>query len=621
MCGISGYIGKDTLSPKVIKKTLLLMRNRGPDANGSCNFFDKKNKINVNLLHTRLGIIDLDERSNQPFTDGDLTIIFNGEIYNYLEIKKKILLKKKVKFKTNSDTEVLLQAYKIFGMNFFQELEGMWSFAIWDNKKKILLLSRDRFSEKPLYFFQSEKGIYFGSEIKYLKSLSQKKFKINEGHLIRYLFQGYKSLYKYNSTFYENVENFPNASFTIINKNLRINYKKYWKLNFKSKKMNFKYAASKVKKIILKKFRQKFRSDVPMAFCLSGGVDSNTIVSTAKKKFNLKVKTFSIIDKKGGFDESKNIEKSVNYLKTKHHNLTVKIKNSFKSLEKMIEYHDGPIITSNYFYHSFLLKKISEKGYKVVFSGTGADEIFTGYYDHSLQFLYEVRNNKKFLNYLDFWNTGIRKFIKNKKFQDPYLYIKNPSYRNHMFEYFEFFSPSIKKNKKKYFKKFIETKFCSSLLRNRMMNELFFEGTRPILQADDANSMFYSIENRSPFLDKELVEFLYTVPTNLLMKKGFTKSILRESMRGIVSEDILNEKEKSGFNINVQSMFKLNSNYMKNKIINKKNKIFSIIDRNFVISILKDPDSVNKYSKFIFNFINASIFLKNNYINDNKKKN
>ena len=166
------------------------MRNRGPDANGSCNFFDKKNKINVNLLHTRLGIIDLDERSNQPFTDGDLTIIFNGEIYNYLEIKKKILLKKKVKFKTNSDTEVLLQAYKIFGMNFFQELEGMWSFAIWDNKKKILLLSRDRFSEKPLYFFRNEKGIYFGSEIKYLKSLSQKKFKINEGHLIRYLFQG-----------------------------------------------------------------------------------------------------------------------------------------------------------------------------------------------------------------------------------------------------------------------------------------------------------------------------------------------------------------------------------------------------------------------------------------------
>ena len=144
------------------------------------------------------------------------------------------------------------------------------------------------------------------------------------------------------------------------------------------------------------------------------------------------------------------------------------------------------------------------------------------------------------------------------------------------------------------------------------MNELFFEGTRPILQADDANSMFYSIENRSPFLDKDLVEFMYTVPTNLLMEKGFTKSILRESMKGIVSDNILNEKEKSGFNVNVQSMFDFNSQYMKNNIINKNNKIFSIIDRSFVISILKNPDNIKRYSKFIFSFINASIFLKKN---------
>ena len=612
MCGISGYIGKKVINPEVIKKTLVLMKNRGPDANGFCNFFDKTANIYINLLHTRLGIIDLDKRSNQPFTEGDLTIIFNGEIYNYLEIKKKILLKKKINFKTNSDTEVLLQAYKMFGITFFDHLEGMWSFAIWNDKKKTLLLSRDRFSEKPLYVFQDHDGIYFGSEIKYLKSLSQKKFKINEGHLVRYLFQGYKSLYKYESTFYENIKNFPNASFSIINKNLNIKYIKYWRLNFKPKKMSFNYAVSRTKKIILKKFKQKFRSDVPMAFCLSGGVDSNTIVSIAKKKFNLKVKTFSIIDKKGGFDESKNIQKTVNYLKTKHTNLIVKIKNSFKFLEKMIEYHDSPIITSNYFYHSFLLKKIAENEHKVVFSGTGADEIFSGYYDHSLQFLYEVRNDKSFFKYLDYWQKGIGKFIKNKRFQDPYLYIKNPYYRKHIFEYSDIFSTAIKKNKKKYLKKFIENKYSHSLLRNRMMNELFFEGVRPILQADDANSMFYSLENRSPFLDKDLIEFMYTVPTTLLMKRGFTKSILREAMRGIVSKDILDEKEKSGFNIDVQSMFNFNSKYMKNKIINKNNKIFSIVDRNFIISILNNPERVKKYSKFIFSFINASIFLKNN---------
>ena len=612
MCGISGYIGREIIDPKVIKKSLLLMKNRGPDANGSCNFFDKKTKINVNLLHTRLGIIDLDKRSNQPYTVGDLTLIYNGEIYNYLEIKKKILIKKKVKFKTNSDTEVLLEAYKLFGINFLKKLEGMWSFAIWDNKKKNLLLSRDRFSEKPLYVFQNRKGLYFGSEIKYLKSLAQKKFKINEGHLVRYLFQGYKSLYKYDSTFYENIENFPNASYANIGKDLKIKYKKYWKLNFKPKKMNFEYAKKKVKKIILKKFKKKFRSDVPVAFCLSGGIDSNVITSVAKKINNLKPKTFSIIDKKGEYDETKNIEKGVNYHKTEHINLSIKNKISFNFLEKVIAYHDSPIVTANYFYHNLLLKKISEKGCKVVFSGTAADEIFSGYYDHSLQFLYETRNNKNFLKNVNNWSKGIGKYIKNQRFKDPYLYIKNPLYRKHLFEYSEIFSTAIKKNKKKYLKKFIETKFCTSLLRNRMMNELFFEGVKPALQADDANSMFYSIENRSPFLDKELVEFMYTVPTNLLMQKGYTKSILRESMRGIVHEDILNEQEKSGFNLKVNSLFDLKSNYMKNKIINKNNKIFSIIDRNFVISILKSPDSIQKYSKFIFYFLNASIFLKNN---------
>ena len=173
------------------------MKNRGPDSDGHIKFYDKKNKLKVNFLHSRLNIIDLDNRSNQPFTIENLTIIFNGEIYNYLELRKE-LISKGVKFQTQSDTEVLIQSYKYFGINFFKKIEGMWSFAIWDNKKKQLILSKDRFSEKPLYVYKNKQGIYFGSEIKYLKSLSGKKFKIDEGHLVRYLIQGYKSLYKFN---------------------------------------------------------------------------------------------------------------------------------------------------------------------------------------------------------------------------------------------------------------------------------------------------------------------------------------------------------------------------------------------------------------------------------------
>ena len=135
MCGISGFIGKKEISNFTIRQTLNLMKNRGPDAKAFYKVFHKKENLKVYLLHTRLNIIDLDKRSNQPFTIGDLTIVFNGEIYNYLEIRN-YLVRKGVKFKTKSDTEVLLQSYKFFGINFFDKIEGMWSFAIWDNKKK-----------------------------------------------------------------------------------------------------------------------------------------------------------------------------------------------------------------------------------------------------------------------------------------------------------------------------------------------------------------------------------------------------------------------------------------------------------------------------------------------------
>ncbi len=609
MCGISGFIGNKEINKKEIDKTLALMKNRGPNAKGYINFFDKKNNLRVNLLHSRLNIIDLDKRSNQPFTIGEFTIVFNGEIYNYLEIKKKLQLKG-IKFHTASDTEVLLQSYIVFGLNFFEKIEGMWSFAIWDNNKKKLILSKDRFSEKPLFVYQNETGIYFGSEIKYIKSLSKKKFKINEGHLIRYLVQGYKSLYKFNSTFFENIQDFPGASYCSINKKLKLNFKKYWKLDYKPKQISFNTAVKKSKKIILEQFKKKFRSDVPMAFCLSGGVDSNTIVSLAKKHFKLKTKTFSIIDKDKDYNESKYIMKTVKTLKTQHKNLVVKTNNSFKDLEEMIKYHEQPIITSNYFYHSYLLKLISKKGYKVVFSGTGADEIYSGYYDHSLQYLQDTINDKNFKNNLNQWSLGVAKFIRNKRFKNPYLYINNPNYRKHIFEYSDIFKSNVKKNKIHFLKKFKEVNFCKSLLRKRMLNELFFEGTRPILQADDANSMFYSIENRSPFLDKKLSEFMYTVPTKHLINKGFTKSILRSSMKGIVNNQILLNKEKSGFNISVGSMFNFKSKYMKENILNKSNKIFKIINREFIINLLRDKKNIKKYNKFIFSFINCSIFIK-----------
>ena len=173
MCGIAGYFGKKKIDKAIIDRTLKLMKNRGPDFS---NYFQKTNEKNssITLLHSRLSIIDLSERSHQPFADDEKIIVFNGEIYNYLELKKN-LIKLGEKFKTDSDTEVLLKYYKIYGENCVKYFEGMWAFAIYDQKNQKIFLSRDRFAEKPLYFLKDKDGIFFASEVKFIKSLANKK--------------------------------------------------------------------------------------------------------------------------------------------------------------------------------------------------------------------------------------------------------------------------------------------------------------------------------------------------------------------------------------------------------------------------------------------------------------
>ena len=200
MCGISGFIGNKNITKKNINLTLNLMKNRGPDKQ---DYFHRKidKKRQIYLLHSRLSIIDLKDRSHQPFFLGSYILIFNGEIYNYLELKEKI--NKIVDFKTKSDTEVILHYFKLYGPKCFDHFEGMWSLAIFDTKKNKLVLSRDRFGEKPLYIMKKKEGIYFGSEIKYIKKLSDTpKFEINFDKINHFLQFGYKSIYKNNDSFF-----------------------------------------------------------------------------------------------------------------------------------------------------------------------------------------------------------------------------------------------------------------------------------------------------------------------------------------------------------------------------------------------------------------------------------
>ena len=281
MCGISGFISKENFSYKnKIKNCLELMKNRGPDNN---DFYYKKiKKLEVGLLHSRLNIIDLKPRSNQPFFFDNYVIIFNGEIYNYIELRNK--LKSKYFFKTQSDTEVLLKAYIEYGENCVNHFIGMWSFVIFDYRKKIFFISRDIFGEKPFYFSNLKNSFIFGSEIKYLQSLSNNLVKLNDRKIKSFLFNGYKSLHKDNESYFKNIKSLEPGTNLILDFDLNLKKKKYYYPQIKiDNKIKYKDATENLKFLLTKSLELRLRADVPISFCLSGGVDSGILASIAKK--------------------------------------------------------------------------------------------------------------------------------------------------------------------------------------------------------------------------------------------------------------------------------------------------------------------------------------------------
>jgi len=605
MCGIAGYIGKQTLNKTLIEKTLFLMKNRGPDYQSYS--IAKTGNIFICLLHSRLSIIDLDKRSNQPFTIGDYTLVFNGEIYNFIELKKD-LEKDNIKFQTESDTEVLIQSYIKHGQNCVQYFEGMWAFAIYDRKKKILFLSRDRFAEKPLYYFQTADGFYFASEIKFIKSLSNYSFTINYKKLLRFMVYGYRTINKTDDTFFNEIREVAFASNLTVSKNLNVVHAKYWQPTYTPQSMSINEAIEQTRNLLLESVRIRLRSDVPLAFCLSGGVDSASIVSIAAKIFGCEVATYSIIDSDERYNEYENIKRTVNDISCKNTLIHLDKKNTLIQLERLIQYHDAPLATISYYIHSLLSKKISEDRYRVVFSGTGADELFTGYYDHFIQHLYELRNTEDYDKHLADWKKYIQPVIRNPFLRDPEYYFYNPKRREHVYLNNDIFSDCLLTDFKEEFK---EKQYCNSLLRNRMLNELFHEGTRPILHEDDLNSMMHSIENRSPYLDKKLFDFAYSIPSCYLIQKGYGKYILRESVKNILNDHVRLDRRKKGFNASIQSLFNLKLKNSKEYFLDNS-PIFKLVDKNKIESILKQNFFTNSYSNFMFSFINIKIFLEQN---------
>lgn len=604
MCGIAGYIGKEQIADERIEKALNLMKKRGPDVQQFVRF--DEGAIAVVLLHSRLSIIDMDGRANQPFSISDCTVIFNGEIYNYLELRQS-LKEKGIELKTESDTEVLLQSYLVYGEKCVEKFEGMWSFVIYDKRKQVLFASRDRFGEKPLYYLHNEDGIYFASEIKFIRALIGKKLQINEGQLLRYLVNGYKSLYKGQETFYRNINELPWASNMVINLNLSLRQYRYWQVTYNPQaSMSQQEASERTLWHLTESLRIRLRADVPLAFCLSGGVDSSALAALAFKVFNYDVHTFSLVDEDKRYNEIENIMANIQDIQCRNTIIHMPREKGMDRLASLIEYHDVPVYTISYYIHSMLSEAIASHGYRVAISGTGADELFTGYYEHFIQHLFEVRDHLCYDQYQREWEEHIQPVIRNPFLRQPKLYINNKNFRSHMYLDNKIFAGFLKVD---FFEEFKESVFCDSLLRNRMLNELFHESVPVLLHEDDLNSMMYSIENRSPYLDRNLAEFAYSIPNEHLIKNGYGKYVLREALKGILNEKVRTDRKKVGFNASINSLFDFADPHVQEHILDDS-IIYNYVNRESVKKLLDESYLENSDSKFLFNFLCARIFLE-----------
>ena len=605
MCGIAGRLGREPVSNGAISTARNLLHHRGPD--GFRHLSEKFGQNELTFLFSRLAVIDLDSRSMQPVEFGETCLIFNGEIYNFREVRTRLEAVGH-RFTTTGDAEVLIHALCEWGIDALHELEGMWAFAWLDRRTNAVWLARDRFGEKPLFWCHTDEEVVFASEIATLRSLSSKTPAVNYGQIYRYLVNGYKSLNKSIDSFYDGIYRVEPGSWIRIDADLSVERGRYWNLKFNpQQKMKFADAVAETRWRLEAAVRRTLQADVPVAFSLSAGVDSNALAFTAKSLGHAQINAFTIQTRDVRYDESVRVKAIVNESGFNHEFIRIEKERGLDRLREQVAQRSSPVATISYFLQSRLYEVMAERGIKVSLSGTAADEIFTGYFDHHLFYFAAIQDERVLLqDSIRNWSTHIQPHVRNPFLSNPRLFIDNPEFREHIYLESEAFSKLMATQ---WSEKFTERQFCDDVLRNRMMNELFHEATPVILHEDDINAMAASVENRSPYLDRQLVEFAFTIPTALLIRDGYAKAILREAVRDLVPKSIAFEHRKVGFNATLTDVFDFESEDLR-EVILSDSELFSIVSRNAVENLLNQKQMQNSTSKFLFNVLNVKLLLE-----------
>lgn len=534
MCGLAGIISFNNakISKGLIKKMTDSLIHRGPDGEGFWINSDEK----VALGHRRLAIIDLSENANQPMVcrkTGNV-IVFNGEIYNYLELRNELKLKG-YSFYTNSDTEVLLALYDLKKENCLCDLNGMFAFAIWDVKEQKLFCARDRFGEKPFYYYIDQNQFVFASEMKAIWSYGIKK-ELKQNALENYVCDG-KLEYEDGVIFFKHIRAIPPACYLKINlHDKKTEIKRYYTINIENdnRKLNFNDAKNLFYEMMENSVKLRLRSDVAVGSSFSGGIDSSSIVYLVNKLegYKKKIYTFSARFKNFEKDEGYYIKKFIDqYPSVINYSIWPNETNFLEETKKLVYHQEEPFGSASIFAQWCVMRLAKEHGVIVLLDGQGADEILGGY--------------KSCVNY----------FMREMIFKNYFLYLKEIFLYNSRQSYPEWKIERYEKNETIRMKlgrwKILMTRNHNKIPYN--FNYHLREITThdndlvTLLRYADRNSMAFSREIRLPFLDFKLVDFLFNLPSHFKFKNGWTKYILRKSFEDKLPDEIVWRKTKIGY--------------------------------------------------------------------------
>lgn len=569
MCGITGKINFDNslVQEKNIRLMMQKIKHRGPNDEGV--FIEE----NIGLGFVRLSILDLSPAGHQPMHSHNdkYVIIFNGEVYNYIEIREE--LSSEYNFKTQTDTEVVLAAYQKWGSKCLDRFNGMFAFVIYNKVNKELFGARDRFGIKPFYYYKDQNSLLFSSEIKSILPLITAE--ANDSIICDFLM--YNRTDHTNETFFKNILKIPHGScFTLKNNELKV--KKWYSLKDKLTKTKA-ITPEQYRELFKESLKLRLRADVPIGVTLSGGIDSSSVVSSLVKDFGINdLNTFSAIFKKNdAIDESKFINEFKSMLCNMHY-ISPDEKSFMNDMKQFINAHTEPVPDASP-YIQFKVMELASKKVTVTIDGQGADEQLAGYHNFFSIYHLELLRKLKFLTFASEITNYFKKH-KNPIVLGYLVFYMLPIFFQNKFG--KNFFPSIKKDfiknnsgKNNVLKNLYKPKNLNHSLIQHFENKL-----EHLLKWEDLNSMHFSIESRVPFLDHRLVEATLNTPSNQKIYKGETKHILREAMKDILPEKITLRKDKKGFESPQAKWYR-----------------------------------TQNYQKYIYNIINSNIFKNRGYFN------